>query len=197
MLARVLKAALAAFALVSAAVPAAAMTVRPATFDQLVDTAAVVFEGEVTENRAARDESGNIVTYTTFTVRDAVKGSPGATYTIKQVGGTLPAENLTYKVEGVPTFKVGETYVVFLPAQSSRGFSSPVAMSQGRFGVTQRGNGRRVANGRDLGEMTRQIPTAQLPPQAAAALRNAPGPVYELDIDDFKQLVRTRAGRAR
>src|SRR5687768_2555553 len=113
MLRRVLRAALAGLCLALAAVPAGAMSVRPATFDQLVDHAAVVFEGEATENRSAKDESGSIVTYTTFAVREVVKGSAGATHTIKQLGGT--ADGMTFKVEGVPRFEVGKTYVVFLP----------------------------------------------------------------------------------
>ena len=180
-----------------AAVPAAAMTVRPAEFDELVDHAALVIEGEVTANRSEREASGTVVTYTTFAVRDVVKGTVGGTHTIKQLGGTVNDGGPNLRIDGVPRFVVGQTYVVFLPGTSSAGFSSPVAMQQGRFGVSNRGNGRRVMNGRDFRDMTRNIPAAQLPPQAAAALRNAPGPVYDLDIDEFKRLVRDRAGRAR
>ena len=198
MLRRVLRAALAGLCFVLAAAPAAAMTVRPATFDELVDHAAVVFEGECTENRAERDpQTGMAVTYTTFAVRDVLKGSAAATHTIKQVGGSLPGEQLSFKVPGVPKFAPGESYIVFLPGASSAGFSSPVAMQQGRFGVRQGPGGRRVSNGRDFREMTANIPRSEMPGPAAAALAAAPGQVLDLGIEEFKQLVRARAGRAR
>jgi hypothetical protein len=83
-----------------------------------------------------RDPQTNlVVTYTTFAVEDVLKGTVPATHTIKQIGGNLAAEGTTLRVEGIPTFVVGQNYVVFLAGVSSAGFSSPIGLGQGRFSV--------------------------------------------------------------
>jgi hypothetical protein len=177
---------------VAAAIPAQAASVLPLFLDEIVDRAAVAFEGTCVANRSERDPATNlVVTYTTFEVRDALKGAVGTTYTIKQVGGDLPGEDLHYRVDGIPKFAVGEDYVVFLHGASVRGFSSPVGLEQGRFTVRSEGAKRTVANGRDFREMaSRMMPV--LPPQAKAKLLQSAGPVRSLDLDQFKQMVRDR-----
>jgi hypothetical protein len=176
------------------ALPARATTVLPLYLDEIVQKAAVAFQGTCTANRTERDpQTGMIVTYTTFQVDDALKGGVGSTYTIKQIGGELPGEAIQYKVQGVPKFNVGQGYVVFLPAASSAGFSSPVGLSQGRFLVEPDPAGPQVSNGRDFREMTARIPADQLPPAAKAKIGQAPGPVRRMGLDEFKQLVRTQA----
>lgn len=189
-------AAIALLALASA-LPAFATSVLPLDLDQVIAGAAVAFDGTCTGNRTGRDPVSNlVVTYTTFAVHDVLKGDVGATYEIKQIGGELP-NGLKHRVEGVPRFTVGQEYVVFLPQVSSGGFSSPVGLSQGSFTVSQTEKGARVANGRDFREMTSPIPAAQLPGELQAqAKRATTGPVRELDLGEFKQLVRQRAAEA-
>lgn len=184
-----------AFLLALAAVfPAAATSVLPVDLDQLVANSAVTFEGTCTENRTGRDPTTNlVVTYTTFAVHDVLKGDAGATYEIKQIGGAIPG-GLTYRVDGVPKFQPGQDYIVFLPGVSAAGFSSPVGLEQGRFVVTPTGNGREVANGRDFRDMTAGIPSAELPPSLQQQAKRG-GPMRRLDIDEFKQLVRSRVRR--
>lgn len=178
----------------AAAFPAAATSVLPVDLDQLVGTAAVAFEGTCTGNRTERDPATNLVaTYTTFAVHDVLKGQVGGTYEIKQIGGAIPG-GLTYKVEGVPKFQPGQDYIVFLPGVSAAGFSSPVGLQQGRFVVTPTANGREVANGRDFRDLTAGIPSGELPPSLQQQARRG-GPMRRLDIDEFKQLVRSRVGR--
>ena len=185
-----------AFLLALAAVfPAAATSVLPVGLDQMVGTAAVAFEGTCTENRTERDPATNlVVTYTTFSVHDVLKGPVGTTYEIKQIGGAMPG-GLIYRVDGVPRFREGQDYVVFLPGVSAAGFSSPVGLEQGRFVVTPTANGREVANGRDFRDLTAGIPASELPPSLQQQTKRA-GPMRRLDIDEFKQLVRSRVGRA-
>jgi hypothetical protein len=138
--------------------PAHATTVRALDIDDLVAGSAVVFDGTCTGNRTERDAQTNlVVTYTTFAVRDAIKGEVAATHVIKQVGGDLEDGGPSFRIQGVPKFTPGQDYVVFLPPASSLGFSSPTGLSQGRFHVTREKNApAKVTNGRhfhDLDEL--------------------------------------------
>jgi hypothetical protein len=185
---------IAAFLLAAAAWPAGAASVLPVSLDHLVDNSAVVFEGTCVGNRTERDEgTGLVVTYTTFSVRDVIKGQAGSVHEIKQVGGQVPGSGMAFRVDGVPTFAVGESYVVFLAGVSTAGFSSPIGLSQGRFAVSHEAAGKTVSNGRDFREMTAGMPAVLLPASMAKA---AATPVRQLGLDDFKQLVRSRVGRA-
>ena len=182
----------------AAALPAWATTVLPLSLDDIVNTAAIAFEGTCLENRTERDTSTNlVVTYTTFAVHDAIKGDVGTTYTIKQLGGQLPGDANGFRVHGVPTFVVGQDYVVFLAGVSRAGFSSPVGLSQGRFVVHPGASGTEVTNGRDFREMTENIPEADLPPGLAQKLRHSRDPVRHLGLAEFKQLARQRRGPGR
>lgn len=173
------------------ALPAAATSILPLFLDEIVDQAASAFEGTVTQNRSERDaQTGMIVTYTTFQVHDVMKGRVGATHTVKQIGGELPAEGVGFKVESVPTFTVGQSYVVFFAGVSPLGFSSPIGLAQGRFTVLPQGS---VTNGRDFKELTARMAPQGLP-KAAQAKLGAAGAVRELGLEEFKSLVRARAG---
>jgi hypothetical protein len=185
---RLLAACLLGFAFI---LPAGAASVLPLYLDEIIDRSAVAFEGVVLENRTEREaSSGYVVTYTTFEVRDVLKGGVGSTHVIKQIGGTLAAEGLNYQIAGVPKFVVGESYVVFLHGVSSAGFSSPVGLTQGRFSIRQGAAGREVTNGVDFNDLLASSPEKA----KAAGAKQAPGATRSLDIDAFKQLVRERAG---
>jgi len=176
---------------------ARAMTVLPLYLDEMADTAAVAFEGRCVANRSEVDAAtGLVVTYTTFEVLDVLKGPAGATHQIKQVGGTLPNDGAQHHVPGVPKFEVGEEYVVFLAGVSSAGFSSPMGLSQGRFKVDERGGVRKVGNGRDFKDLTRRIP-AKVPAATRAEMDRSDQPLREMDLQEFKQMVRAHLGAKR
>lgn len=173
--------------------PAQATTVLALHLDEIVDTAAVVFQGKCIDNRTERDAATNlVVTYTTFEVQDVLKGPVSTIHVIKQIGGSLPDEMLTYEVHGVPTFSIGQSYVVFLAGVSSAGFSSPIGLGQGKFSVTPGTAGFLASNGRDFKAMTAPIPAQLIPPEAQQPLQAA-GSVREMDLDAFKLLVRQLA----
>src|SRR5258706_1190006 len=173
--------------------PASAASVMPLYLDEIIDRSAVAFEGVCVDNRTEREATtGWIVTYTTFEVRDVLKGGVSATHVIKQIGGTLATEGLTYQVPGIPKFVVGESYVVFLAGVSSAGFSSPVGPAQGRVSITQGSAGREVTNGVDFNELSARMPDNALAAGLMQGAKRAPGTVRNLDIDQFKQMVRDR-----
>src|SRR4051794_31947742 len=94
-------------ALVMASKAAFATTVIPPSFDQLVQQAEVIFQGTVTEVRPQWVGEGSqrqIVSYITFKVDDAVKGSAGQSYTIRMYGGSIGEDAMG--ISDAPTFKV-------------------------------------------------------------------------------------------
>lgn len=185
-----LKRILLTFALALAMAAAHAGVVRDMYLEEIIDGAAVAFEGTVIENRAARDpDSGAIVTYTTFVVHDGLKGKAGATHTIKQIGGEIPGEGVGYKVDVRTTFTVGHSYVVFLYGKSNWGFSSPVGSTQGSFAVVDDASGAVVTNGRDFGDMTQAMARDQA---KAKSLPKARADGKKVGLEEFKQLVRSR-----
>jgi hypothetical protein len=187
--------ALALAACLAWAASAHATSVLPLYLDELIDTSAVAFEATCTQNRSGRDPAtGLVVTFTTFEVHDLLKGAAGSTYTIKQIGGTVAEENLTYRVTGVPRYRVGERYVLFLTAVSSIGFSSPIGLEQGRFTVDTSNGAATVRNGRDFRELTARM---SLPASTKSKLQLSPEPVRDMDLEQFKQLVRARTGARR
>jgi len=180
------------FAWAAFAFPAQAASVLPLYLDEIVADAAVAFQGTCTENRSELDpQTGLVVTYTTFSVTDVLKGSVGSTHTIKQAGGRLG--NRVYRMEGSPAFAVGEDYVVFLYGVSSAGFSSPVGLAQGQFTIRRGDNGAELSNGRDFKEMLRPYPAQSLPQDARNKFQQTPGELRHLSLDDFKQIVRQQA----
>lgn len=168
------------------ATAATAATVRPMLLDEIIDTSATALHGKCIANRTEVDPATNlVVTYTTFEVRDVLKGKATATHVIKQIGGTLPDGRSGMLVQGVPTFAVGEEYVVFLAGVSSMGFSSPVGLSQGNFSVQQSAAGKIIATGADFRALTAKMPLAAMPPAAE--------PVRQLRLEVFKEMARSHA----
>ncbi len=180
------------------ALPAGATSVQPLYLDQIIDSAATVFEGTCISNRSERDaRTGLIVTYTTFQVQDPLKGAPTPTHTIKQIGGRLVNDDGSVqgrRVEGVPGFEVGEHYIVFLYGTSSAGFSSPVGLDQGKFSINSDASGAHVGNGRDFKEMTANRPALRAPSATQARLSKIDGAVDQMDLNEFKQIVRLQTG---
>src|SRR5690242_12139009 len=86
-----------------------ATTVIPPTFEQLVDQAQVIFHGSVTKISSQWIGEGadrHIVSYITFTVKEALKGAPGQSYTMRTFGGTVDDETMT--IDDGPKFQVGD-----------------------------------------------------------------------------------------
>jgi len=112
-----------------------ATTVIPPTFDELVSKAEVIFQGTVTDVRSQWIGEGaqhRIVSYVTFNVEDAMKGTPGATYTLRMLGGTVDGE--TMEVTDTPKFAVGDRDVLFVENNGSQ-FVPLVGIMHGRFHV--------------------------------------------------------------
>lgn len=125
--------------------------VLPLSLEKMSQTAELIFEGHVTGTEVRFDErSQRVATFTTFSVSDVIKGNVGNEHTIKQIGGRLPGSDVELRIHGVPKFEVGQYYVIFLPAESRLGFTSPIGLSQGKFTITQINQQSVVSNGRTV-----------------------------------------------
>ena len=143
--------------------PASATSLLPLTLEQLSTRADLIFHGRVIEDTTARDKhSGQIATFTTFEIIELIKGKAADRHTIKQIGGHLKETGTTLRIQGVPRYIVGETYVIFLPQQSRLGFSSPLGLYQGSFTVRTIDGEAVVSNGRQL-EQQAQARNLSLP----------------------------------
>lgn len=102
--------------------------VRTIELREMVRSAETIFAGRVTEVKGGLDEHGDIVTYTTFSVENNVKGATSMTITIKQFGGRWNGRTLL--IPHLRYFQKGERVMVMLYPVSDLGFTSPVGLSQ-------------------------------------------------------------------
>jgi hypothetical protein len=127
-----------------------AATVQRMSLGEVTHEAARIVHATVTAVHSGRDESGLPATWITLSVIRVLKGPPVAQLTIKQYGVAEPLPDGTItRVAGLPRYRVGEEVVLFLHADSRRGFTSPVGFSQGAYRVRRAGVDARVW--RDVG----------------------------------------------
>src|SRR5438128_4963547 len=121
---------------------ALATTVIPPSFDDLVGRAEMIFQGTVTDVRSEWTGEGaqrHIMSYVTVKVEEAIKGNPGASVTLRMLGGTVGAEAV--ECGDVPKFKVGERDILFVENNGTQ-FIPRVGIMHGRFRVKKDGAGR-------------------------------------------------------
>jgi hypothetical protein len=85
-----------------------------------------------------------IVTYTQFAVDNRLKGTSGATVTVKQPGGS--AEGYTQHVAGVRPWSAGESAVLFLRPSQSGDALVVSGLIQGDFRIRRSSSGTLVAD---------------------------------------------------
>ena len=162
-----------------------ATTVVEPTFDELVDQAEVIFQGNVTEVKSQWVGEGAqrcIVSYVTFKVDEALKGVAGQSYTIRMLGGTVDGE--TMGVSDAPKFEVGDKEILFVENNGSQ-FVPLVGIMHGRFHVRKEQSGREVVTNNE-GQGLKNV--ARLGQVASADVTNEP----ELTPAAFKAAVKTK-----
>jgi hypothetical protein len=161
-----------------------ATTVIPPSFDELVTRAEVIFQGLVTDVRSQWVGEGaqhHIVTYVTFKVDDAIKGNPGATYTLRMLGGTVDGE--TMEVSDSPKFQKGDRDILFVEHNGNQ-FIPLVGIMHGRFHVQTDAVGREIV-AKDNGDALANVSKLGQDEKAAVT-----GPA--LSAADFKSAIRQR-----
>ena len=167
---------------------ARATTVIPPTFDELVNEAELIFQGAVTDVRSQWTGEGaerRIVSDITFQVEDALKGTPGESYTIRMLGGTVDGQTL--RVSDAPTFKVGDRDILFVE-NNGRQFIPLVGIMHGRFHVQQEQDGKESI-ARDNGAPLSDLAKLGKDENAASAGK-------ALSTTDFKAAIREKLSQA-
>lgn len=104
----------------------------------LVDRSDDVVLVRVISSHSHFDDRGRIVTDVTMQVEQAEKGTyaPGSAVVVRHLGGQVG--DLGMRVEGEPTYEVGETVLLFARHIASLNVLQPVGMSQGAMRVIER-----------------------------------------------------------
>src|SRR5207244_597483 len=84
--------------------------VRPLALDEMASSSGRIFIGTVTAVHGGLDQRGDIVTFTTFRVEQAISGVSDATMTIKQIGGS--ANGIETYLAHMRYFRQGEHLMV-------------------------------------------------------------------------------------
>lgn len=182
-------AACALFALGTSAAKAASIV--PLDLNQIEASAEQIVHVRCIANEFQADPTIGVVTVSTFVVLDRAKGAARPMLTIRQAGGDINGLAVDYHV---PKFRVGEEYVLFMPATSRLGLASPVGLAQGAFGVRQERTGKEVGNGRDFADLLVGVDSAIVPPGMATRLQQAPAARTRMDLGEFMTLLRAKAG---
>ncbi|QEP42086.1 hypothetical protein D5085_02400 [Ectothiorhodospiraceae bacterium BW-2] len=135
-------------------------TVLPAGLQKLYDHATYIAHVRVLQHKNEKDNNGIYVTRTQFDVIYNIKGNLGREYQLTQFGINGIDDNGIHRDDQIVSFEEGKRYVIFLPEPSELGFSSPLALTQGRFNVIENGTTETVANGREISELIMDVPTS-------------------------------------
>ena len=113
---------------------ASASVAKFKTFDEKVEAADSIVRGRAVATQSRFDESGSwIVTETTFTIDETLKGEPGSTLTIITPGGRVG--NLNQRTVGVPEFAPGDERILFTTKQGDS--RTILYQEQGTYEVVQ------------------------------------------------------------
>jgi hypothetical protein len=129
---------IAPFAMVLATVlllpqPVLASQVRDLSLAEMARSAGPVFSGRVTAVQPDQVH-GLPVTRVTFQVADGLRGVTGGSTTLTFLGGGKSGQ-FSRIVPGMPTFSVGEDWVMLAYPPSKIGLTAPVGLHQGAFRV--------------------------------------------------------------
>ena len=113
-----------------------ATSVVAPSFPELVAEARVIARVKVAVIRAVWVETPDgrtIKTLVTFNVEKILKGAPAPELTLSFLGGELEGQSL--RVQGVPSFVLGQTDIVFISDLSGAEFCPLVGVMHGRYRV--------------------------------------------------------------
>jgi hypothetical protein len=167
-----------------------ALSVLPVDFNNLVDDADSIFQGEVLSVRSdwtGLNENRHIATFVQFRVVRVFKGSAPNPQTLEIFGGTVGTQAM--KVPGLPEFQVGKMELLFV-RNNGKEFCPLVGVFHGRFHIEKdaaSGEERVFMNdGRALTETTQVGKSTEAP--ASASARSGQG----MTVTDFGLRIQAR-----
>lgn len=178
----------------SASAQRGAMTV-PRNLSEMVDEAGIIFRGQVISAKVEPhpDYPALWTVVVTLRVEEALKGTPGNTYTYRQFIWD-PRDR-----EDAAGYRAGKDVLLLLVSPSARGLSSPVGLEQGWFRIMADASGTLYAtNGRNnLGLFRGVLARAGakgIPLTARAAAMVSAEPSGPIAWTDLRDLIRQLAG---
>ncbi len=153
-----------ALALLTTALPVRASTVVHLNLRDLTLASSDIVVGRVEATRAHwNDAHTRIVTEVTVAIGEALKGAPGGTLTLTQLGGE--ADGFRYAIAGAPAFRPGEEALLFV-WRDRLGRAQVNGLAQGKFEIaTDPATGERTvqrqAEGAAVGDVSSLSPLKQ------------------------------------
>jgi len=183
----------AAALVIGAALPAGAASLRPVNLPEMVERSNRIFVGRAVDEWTGRDERGLPATVTTFEVSRTLRGGPLSSVKVKQLGVTsVQPDGLATWIEGLPRYRRGAEYLLFLAPDSRIGFTSPVGAFQGAFEIRTADRGRKAAlNGLNNANLLRGVGAEErsrlgLTPERFPFVSKERGPLY---LDELAAMV--------
>lgn len=171
-----------------------AATVLPVNLEKMVAGSEVVFRGRCLGTTPKRSLNGIFATKYAFEVSEVLKGDVKERFEFTQVGGSLSNSekfNAPY-IYGMPLYKVGSEYLVFLSEETSLGLRAPVGIDQGAFKVSLSADGStKISNGRGNKNLFTGAAGASLAKsiKASGVSVLSPGPIdYDLMLDLVRKI---------
>ena len=183
--------AMALLATLALAAAAAAMSVVAPTFPELVAEAETIVRGTVTDVRTEEFDSPQgrgIRTLVTLRIERALKGTPGATFTLSQIGGTVGRRTLG--IVGMPQFHVGERQIVFV-ADNGHVFCPLIGIGHGRYHLRADAVTGREYVARENGVPLASTDDVVMPLASGPAVTRIKGPASGLAPADFEARIAT------
>ena len=132
-----------------------ALTVLPASFEEMVNGSQLIVHGRVVDVRSqVTDGRRSIESLITVAVIESFKGSTGREVIFRMPNGEVG--RYRHVVVGVPEFEPGQEVVLFLAGQPPA-LPLPFGLSQGVFRVTQSGDGRPVVASLSVTDFARRV----------------------------------------
>jgi hypothetical protein len=157
---------------------ATATVMEPATFEEKVGNAASVVLGKVVSTESRWDSEHRwILTYSTFAVEKAMKGSASGQLTLVTPGGAVG--DVHQDTIGVPQFNVGSEHVVFV--KETRIGPTVLYFDQGAYDVIRDSRGQRIVAPMESGAVMKTASSQSVGVQAESAKT----------IEQFEQAVRS------
>ncbi|PIR20645.1 MAG: hypothetical protein COV45_04900 [Deltaproteobacteria bacterium CG11_big_fil_rev_8_21_14_0_20_47_16] len=167
-------------------------SIIPETAQGLTQKANVIFVGTCL---ARSDKAGPPVTTDyTFNIETAIKGDlqANSTFALHQWRGTpIPINRGGNRLATIPTYEVGQRYMLFLTAPNVNGFRFPVGGGQGVFHVTE-SNGESIVAQDTLGGRWLFPEGGSQGVSLGKTIGGAPS--HSLQLKEFVQAVRKMGG---
>lgn len=134
---------------------ASALTVLPASFDDMVNGSQLIVRGRVVDVRSqALDGRRSIESVVTVAVIESFKGNPGREVIFRMPNGEIGRYRRV--VVGVPEFAAGQEVVLFLAGQAPA-LPLPFGLSQGVFRVNRSADGGALVASLPVNEFARRV----------------------------------------